>query len=199
MSILIDHYYGLSLMKFLAFLWHASFKNEKILIYCKCLQGSDALDDNGRCYPTAKGNLTGLKSYRAQLTHPSWELQCDRYDGVKDFFTYEENGTIGHISWLYYSKDPNRILQLGEDECEIKFCLTRQQFRGRGLYPAALQAAQRYLKDKGYKRCFICAREDNIPSIRGIAKAGFLRVGEVRFQKLFGFQITAKRDTRYLE
>ena len=111
---------------------------------------------------------------------------------------YLENGTIGHITWLYYSKDPNRLLRLAEKECEIKFCLTLPQFRGRGLYPAALRSAQQFLRKNGFERCFICVRHDNHSSIRGIMKAGFVFVGEIRLRKWFGFQISRRSDTSKL-
>lgn len=195
--ILKDHYRSLSFPELIVFLWTSLFKNERILIYCKSLQNPDISDKKKSVLPIVKGELTDLDG-RKHLERLVWEFQCHLYDRVRDFFLYKENGTIGHISWLYYREDPNRMLRLGEKECEIKFCLTLPKFRGKGLYPAALQTIQQYLKEQGYRRCFICVNDDNLASIRGIEKSGFTLAGRMRVCKAFGFQISRRCDTRYL-
>ena len=109
---------------------------------------------------------------------------------------HARSGTIGHISWLYYKGDPNRTLRLGDNDCEIMFCLTAPEYRGRGLYPSALQVILDYLKGAGFERCFICVRDDNVSSIRGIEKAGFRRVGIMKLRKFFGIQVSRRRSMR---
>lgn len=196
--ILKDHYRSLSFPEFIVFLCNSLFKNDRILIYCKALQESDITDRKKSVLPIVKGDLAALDCGRKHSERLVWEFQCHLYDGARDFFWYRENGTIGHISWLYYKEVPNRILRLGEKECEIKFCLTLPEFRGKGLYPAALQTIQQYLKEQGYERCFICVKDDNLASIRGIEKSGFQLAGRMRVCKAFGFQISRRRDTRHL-
>lgn len=197
--ILRDHYQSMSFLDFVAFVWHALFKNEKILIYYKSLYEKNLnFEINSSSRFIIKGDLKDLESERKRLINAPWEFQCDRYDKVIDFFMYIENGVIGHISWLYYKKDPNRLLRLSDEDCEIKFCLTLPTFRGKGFYPAVLQTIQCYLFNKGYQHCFICVKENNISSIRGIEKAGFLVVGQIHFRKIFGFQLNQKYDTRRL-
>ena len=197
-TVVRDHYRSLTPLEFARFVRGALFMDENILIYGKgldrAIERSDRPKDAGGI---VKGTPADLEESRRQLGAGPvpWELQCDRYDGVRDFFVYKERGAIGHISWLYYPQDPNRILRLGEGECEVKFCLTTPDMRGRGLYPLALQAIQRHLADGGYRRCFICVKEDNLPSIRGIERAGFRRLGAVRIRKVLGVQVTAPRRT----
>jgi len=188
----------MAFLDFILFIWHSLFKNERILVYCISIQESDAIYKKSSNLPIVKGDLGDLERERKYLEQPPWEFQCDRYDGVRDFFVYKENGSIGHISWLYYKKDPNRLLCLGQEECEIKFCLTLPEFRGKGLYPAALQTIQNYLKENRYHRCFISVKDDNVPSIRGIEISGFNHVGELHLRKLFGFQISPILDTSRL-
>jgi RimJ/RimL family protein N-acetyltransferase len=200
-AILRDRCRYLTFIELLALLRDACFRNETVLIYCALLQRPSAggRDDHQR-HPVVKGELAQLKHARERSERVPWEFQCDLYDGVKDYFAHfdAETGAIGHISWLYYSRDPNRTLRLGDRECEVMFCLTLPEYRGRGLYPAALRAIQRYLKERGYERCFICATKDNLPSIHGIEKSGFRLAGTTRFRKLFGLQISRRRDTRHL-
>ena len=197
-TVLRDHYRTMSAVEFASFLGHALFLNERIAIYVMplelALRGNDAAQVAVR-----KGDTADLQAGRAALDRVPWELQCDIYDGVRDFFVHTDGAQIGHISWLYYRDDPNRILQLEDDECEVKFCLTRPEFRGRGLYPAALTTIQEYLRQRGYKRCFICVKEDNEPSIRGIEKAGFTRAGSTRIRKALGVQFSRPCRTRDLQ
>jgi RimJ/RimL family protein N-acetyltransferase len=197
-AVLSDHYRSMTLREFVGFLRGSLFKDERIWVYCKSLQERIVGEPRDLVTSIVKGEPADVQSAREALTHVPWELRCDVYDGVSDFFVYRENGTVGHISWLYYKDDPNRLLRLADDECEIKFCLTFPGFRGQGLYPAALQAAQLYLKGQGYRRCFVCAKENNAPSIRGIEKAGFSRVGAVRVRKAFGLQISRTPRTQDL-
>jgi RimJ/RimL family protein N-acetyltransferase len=199
-AILRDRYRYLSLVELIALLWDALFRSETVLIYCSVLQKPGVGDDDQR-HLVVKGELAHLERARTRLERAPWEFKCDLYDGVKDFFTHvdAETGAIGHISWVYYRQDPNRTLRLGDRECEVMFCLTLPEFRGKGLYPAALRAIQRYLKERGYERCFICATEDNLPSIHGIEKSGFRLAGTTHFRKLFGLQISRRLDTRHLK
>jgi RimJ/RimL family protein N-acetyltransferase len=200
-SILKDRYRYLSIQELIALLWNVLFKHERILIYCISLQKSIAVDrDASNPIPIAKGELADLDRTRKQLERVPWEFTCDRYDGVKDFFIFRdsESGAVGHISWLYYQEHPNRTLRLGNKECEIMFCLTLPEFRGKGLYPATLRAILRYLKGRGYESCFICATDDNLASIRGIEKTGFRLRERTHLRKIFGFQITRRLDTRHL-
>jgi ribosomal protein S18 acetylase RimI-like enzyme len=178
------------------FVAQSLFKNDGILVYGRDLRAGFRIQSRPESAQLiAKGEVADLAACRSGEPPIPWECKCDVFDGVTDFFVHRDGGRIGHISWLYYKDHPNRLLRLSEGECEIKFCLTFPTFRGRGLYPAALSAIQAYLTQQGYQRCFICVKEDNIPSIRGIEKAGFHRLGSLRMLKAFGLQISRPRRT----
>ena len=196
-AVLRDNCRGMTLPEFAAFLRLVLFRDEEILIYAASLPAAGTEPVTGP--RVVKGRAADLAAARDGDRSVPWELQCDEYDGVRDFFVYTEDGRLGHISWLYYERDPNRILRLGAGECEVKFCLTLPEFRGRGLYPAALRAIQRYLGERGYRRCFICVRPDNGASIRGIEKAGFVRAGSTRLRKVLGVQVSRPQATRVLQ
>lgn len=178
---------------FFALVFRALFKIDRIAIYSRDLNNAitrtDIHDADGYI---RKGDLSDLALSRKSLTTPSWEFSCDLYDGVRDFFVYKKNGLIGHISWIYYRNDPNRIIDLSTDEGEIKYSLTLPEFRGKGIYPATLIEVQRYLKEQGYKRLFICTKEDNLPSVRGIEKAGFEFVTKINLVKVLGMQVSRR-------
>jgi hypothetical protein len=199
-SILRDRYRSSSASELLALVWKALFRSERVLIYSVSLQQPVAVDPADSPVPVVKGDVRELEHDRRKLHRVPWELMCDVYDGVQDFFVFRDaaSGALGHISWLYYNGDPNQTLRLGDGECEIRFCLTFPEFRGRGLYPAALRAIQRYLSERGFERCFICVMDDNLPSIRGIEKSGFRFAGRVRLRKMFGIPIGGNLDTKHL-
>ena len=169
------------------------FRRERILIYSKEL---DAVICE-KLYPELDASITlgnhdDLYQMRKSTKMLAWEFCCDLYDGVKDKFIYKNNGAVGHISWIYYKNDPNRILDLGGNEGEIKYSLTLPQFRGRGIYPAILVRIQSYLKEHGYKRVYICVKDDNLASIKGIEKAGFKYIARINLVKILGIQLSRR-------
>lgn len=202
LSIIRDHFRTMSLSQFAAFLWGALFKRERVLIYSIDLDRLDLSADSEQArHRIVKGSLKELENVRSRSDAVPWELRCDLYDGVSDFFVYRdpEGGAFGHISWVYHKGDPNRTLRLADGECEIMFCLTLPEFRGLGLYPMALREIQQDLKRRGYRRCFICVEADNRASIRGIEKAGFAYAGRLTFRKFLGVQVSRRRDTKRLK
>lgn len=140
-----------------------------------------------------KGKVEELENNRKNLESSPWELNCHLYDGAEDFFVYKNSdGTIAHISWLYYQDNPNRLIYLGKDECEVKYSLTFTQFRGKGIYPAILVKIQNYLKEKKCRRVFICVEKNNLSSIKGIGKAGFVYLKHITLIKIFGYHFNSK-------
>ncbi len=182
--------------EFVVLIFKSLFKIDHILIYSRDLTKDIASSRNHTVGGyVKKGNQAAIESIRKNMHGPSWEFSCDIYDRVKDFFIYNQNGVIGHISWVYYKDDPNRILNLHDDEGEIKYSLTLPQFRGRGVYPTVLMAVQKYLKEQGYKRLFICTRQENLSSVRGIEKAGFSFVRKINLIKILGVQVSKRYAT----
>jgi RimJ/RimL family protein N-acetyltransferase len=181
---------------FFALVFRSLFKVERISVYAKKLDHAVAYSGNQDVDGyVKKGERAELEKSRKNMNTPCWEFSCDLYDGVKDFFIYKKNGLLGHISWIYYRNDPNRIIDLAADEGEVKYSLTLPEFRGKGIYPATLIEVQRYLKEQGYKRLFICTREDNLPSVKGIEKAGFEFVTKINLIKVLGMQVSKRYAT----
>ena len=186
----------LSLKEFLYLLKQALFFNEPILVYkldisqaeAQCLTPVDGVQ-------IEKGNLGDLEQARQTMKPLPWEFQCHEFDGVEDFFVARDVTGVQHISWVYFHHHRNRLLSLGEMEAEIKFCLTLPALRGKGIYPRVILMILNYLQSKGMQRVFMCVHRDNHPSIRGIEKAGFKRVGEIRLRKIMGVQISPRFDT----
>lgn len=60
--------------------------------------------------------------------------------------------------------------------CYIHECYTNTQFRGRGIYPAALRWVAARLRDEGYEALWLHVMPDNTAGTRAVEKAGFRRV-----------------------
>jgi hypothetical protein len=172
------------------------FKNERIWIYAKELNnGIDEVLDEKAKYEVVKGNVGEINDAKKNLDKPYWEFSCNLYDGVTDCFVCKYDNAIAHISWIYYKQNPNRILDLQVGEAEIKYSFTLPQFRGKGIYPVTLISIQRYLKKNGFTRIFICTKEDNYSSVKGIEKAGFTFIRKINLIKLLGVQLTRRYAT----
>ncbi|KJS03128.1 MAG: hypothetical protein VR65_02485 [Desulfobulbaceae bacterium BRH_c16a] len=185
----------LSLKEFFSLLKQTLFFDELILVYKLDTIKIQAQPEEVEGVIIKKGDLEDLKQARQTLKPLPWEFQCYEFDGVNDFFVAKDDGGIQHISWIYFHDHRNRLLSLGKREAEIKFCLTLPAARGRGIYPKILLSALSYLNSCGIQRVYICVHKDNNSSIRGIEKAGFTRVGEIKLKKFMGIQMSPRFDT----
>ena len=192
--VLIHRFRTKTFRDFLISLWPSLFRSDRIRIYGKRLEeGSFRREQAIRSgAKISKGSAQELRSLRSGVKRLPWELQCDLFDGVEDFFIASDQGEIRHISWVYYRGDPNRFLVLGKTEAEIKSSLTFPAFRGQGLFPAVLGAITRYLRQAGFQWVYICVDEENKGSIRGIEKAGFSCIGSMRVRKVLGIQVNPR-------
>lgn len=84
-------------------------------------------------------------------------------------------------------------IRIGPTEAYVWDCATLPAFRGRGLYPALLAAIARELADEGVARVWIAARADNAASLRGLEKAGYRRVADIRYVRLWRWRRLAVR------
>ena len=88
---------------------------------------------------------------------------------------------LAHVAWIYYPREadlhPTRFRRLAPHEVCIANCLTLPAFRGRGVYPALLQALLDRVRGEGYRDCYMYVERENVASQRGVTKAGFRPVG----------------------
>lgn len=92
-------------------------------------------------------------------------------------------GGDGHVSaygFVLFDTPYKRILGEATDVPMIGNCYTFPSHRRHGLYASLLIAIARQLADRGYARVIISCAPDNAASIRGIQRAGFSRVRQVR-------------------
>jgi ribosomal protein S18 acetylase RimI-like enzyme len=73
---------------------------------------------------------------------------------------------------------PRASLPIAPGHAFIYRCATHPQFRGRGIFPAALNFVVRELSRAGFKSVFVDHAASNHASRRGIERAGALPVGQ---------------------
>ena len=93
------------------------------------------------------------------------------------YYAVSKDNEIVHTSFVLGRCYKFKFLQKGE--YEIGPCITKKEYRGRGIYPAVLK---RIINEKNIdiKTLYIFCHIGNIPSIKGILKAGFIQDGILR-------------------
>ena len=64
----------------------------------------------------------------------------------------------------------------------VSQCATEPPFRGRSIYPGALQWVAQWAAERGVRTLVLLIHPSNAASLRGAAKAGFERIGEVAIE-----------------
>jgi GNAT superfamily N-acetyltransferase len=102
-------------------------------------------------------------------------------------------GEVGHISWLFASPDRGRrlrLVRLGPRDVELDGAFTFRSFRGRGLMSVVEREMLRDAKRDGARVAYTHVEEDNLASIKGVLKAGFVPYRIVTFSRVLGLSRT---------
>lgn len=92
--------------------------------------------------------------------------------------------TLAHIEWIVPAgKIMGRYTFVTKGSYSIISCLTSQSFRGLGIYPSQIQKVVE--SDVPAKMFWIWTPSTNTPSLKGIYKAGGIKVAEFVQQKWF--------------
>jgi RimJ/RimL family protein N-acetyltransferase len=116
------------------------------------------------------------------------------FDKGGELFLAFSEGKLAHVARLYnypgicevHPLEVGPFIKLKEDEAYIGHCRTHPKFRGKNIYPVVLQHIMRYVAEKNKNRIFITVSPGNLPSIKGLKKAGFSFVSRKRMFKLCG-------------
>ena len=102
-------------------------------------------------------------------------------------YLLETDDLIASYGWIAVTAEPIGDLgisfRLAPDEAYIYDCATRPAYRGRGYYPALLRMMIRDLRREGRRHVWIATAPGNVPSQRGIVRAGFGKVADVNMKR----------------
>ncbi|HEY8369231.1 MAG TPA: GNAT family N-acetyltransferase [Thermodesulfobacteriota bacterium] len=144
--------------------------------------------------PAGSPRRRGLAAAMAPTPEP--EIDARLASGRR---AYVVEGPPGILAYGWVTRGDEEIaevegrIRVGPSEAYIWDCATLPAYRGRGLYPALLGAIARDLAGSGVTRVWIAARADNAPSLRGLEKAGFERVADIRYVRLWRWRRLAVR------
>ena len=107
----------------------------------------------------------------------------------------DEDGRPMYAQWLLDSRERDRLRArmagpwraLQQDEAIVEFAYTFREHRGKGVMAAGMGALVEIGARRGAGRVFTYVRPDNIPSLRGCAKVGFLPSAVVSTSFRLGF------------
>lgn len=101
-------------------------------------------------------------------------------DGSQECYVALAGESVVGYAWTtldrFFIEEINHLYVMREDEVFIYDCFVREDFRGRGIYPAMLATVMQdqTLRLPGLKRALIGVSALNRSSTRGIIKAGFV-------------------------
>ena len=100
---------------------------------------------------------------------------------MKIFYTCNEQGFLTHTSYVIPACVKFPFMKKGD--YEIGPCYTYPVFRGKGIYPQVIRNVVLSLGNTN-STFYMIVREENISSIKGIEKAGFIKCGIVKKSKI---------------
>lgn len=139
---------------------------------------------DARLEPLNENQLAALPCPVDDSDFRSRQLERLRRFGKSYAYAVHVGEAIAHVSWLLppsaVAAEAPVILELQEGEAEITGCETVAAFRGKGLYPYAIQCLASLARDQGIRRIYMKTSEANVASQHGIRKAGLSPIGSVR-------------------
>jgi RimJ/RimL family protein N-acetyltransferase len=87
------------------------------------------------------------------------------------------DGTVAGGGWALTNATPfkSKVVPLLDTDVSLIDAFTFPSHRGRGVYPVILCAIVTHFKRRGFLRAFGYVNPRNVPSIKGLDKAGFQR------------------------
>ncbi len=108
----------------------------------------------------------------------------------KNEYEIVENGILVHRSKIFKTSLLLKNFNFKQPFITIGDCVTHDDFRGLGIYPHVLRHIA--FQHSGIKKVYILVSPDNIPSIKGIEKAGFKFVARLTCFKFLFFYLNKK-------
>ncbi|TDQ19615.1 hypothetical protein DFQ04_1439 [Algoriphagus boseongensis] len=105
-------------------------------------------------------------------------------------FIFQENGLLIHRSRVFYKSNFLSNFNFSGPLITIGDCFTDDRYRGKGIYPQVLK----YLGSKfsPERQVFILVAPENLSSIKGIEKAGFIFLGRLQGLRILIFYFFKK-------
>lgn len=114
---------------------------------------------------------------------PDADSIIHRFTPHRRCYTAWVDNVIAAYGWVSFEFEDigeiNLRLRLRPAEAYVWDCATLPEFRRQGLYSSLLTHILRELRAENLERVWIGAEAANLPSLKGIARAGFMHVADV--------------------
>lgn len=120
---------------------------------------------------------------------PSLDRRLSR---LKECYIVTAEGQMAHLSWLHWSVRLPRQCGFDGSVPVIGDCYTSEQFRGKSIYPRVLRYIARDVASRAGTSVYVLVSPANLPSVRGLEKAGFRRLGRLRGTRFAGLLLGRK-------
>jgi predicted acetyltransferase len=136
------------------------------------------------------------------LYHGEIETYINGIKANSILFAVTDNKKVIHTSFVQFKSRYKKLIHESHETPLIGNCWTDNNYRGQGLYPKTIQLAAESLFVSGYKRVLISCAVNNIASIKGIEKAQFSLIHELKSYILlnkFAFQVTTEKNIKSIK
>ncbi|MBO0602550.1 hypothetical protein I2483_12860 [Sporosarcina sp. E16_3] len=145
------------------------------------------------------GNLTDILYFQDEKYVPIFEGFLEK--GDIGYFGYID-GVCIHRSWAIINEgsiyNPHALVKnrLEKNEVYIHYCETAPIARGKNVYPLVISEVAKEFLDKDV---LICVNKKNIPSIKGVNKAGFKPKHMIKVFSILGLVLKWKKNLKGVE
>jgi len=105
-------------------------------------------------------------------------------------FVVDDGARLLHASWVTtaeaWTRELKAYLRPPPGDAYIYESFTRDDARGRGIYPYALKSVTTWAYSTGVRRLWVAVEQHNDASLRAVAKAGFVEAFRLPFARRFG-------------
>jgi predicted acetyltransferase len=145
-----------------------------------------------------KSNIALLES----INHGEIETYINGIKANSILFAVTDNKQVIHTSFVQFKSRYKILIHELHETPLIGNCWTDDKYRGQGLYPKTIQLAAESLFKSGYKKVLISCAVNNIASRKGIEKAQFNLVQELKSYIVlnkFALQVSTQNDLKSLK
>lgn len=135
--------------------------------------------------------LYGIQKGEGPLEYSGKKLSFPlNFESDISSYVIRQKSVLIHKSKIFKSSRLLKSFGFSNPFITIGDCLTDEAYKGQGIYPAVLS---HIIKDhSAEKAIFMLVSPDNIPSIRGIEKAGFKKIARLECLKIGPFYFNKK-------
>jgi hypothetical protein len=165
--------------------------SETLIFLARRAGGDFARPDHDRELQLREANPSDGKLYETSIGTDSAATFAARLEvGARCFFVLA-GGSLLHSSWVTrgptWTRELRRYFQPPPSDAYVYESFTRDEARGRGVYPFALAEICNRLDRENVRFVWVGAEASNAPSLKAIAKAHFEDQFRVRYVRKLGF------------